>query len=177
MLAVVPPASTIEKSCTLVTGSTALKIQGCAPSATVTVYVPLALVVAVPVHKIFPVKSKIPSLNIFFPVFLSINCSTSTYLGANEIQSITTSALIRPEIQTITTSTQQVQEEQKITVTADGGTYFIEFDTSPQGGSLQYSGDLSFNFPASGTLDGNNVADTLSSMSNTFNWFSMFKFY
>jgi len=91
---------------------------------------------------------------------------TSTYLGANEIQSITTSALIRPEIQTITTSTQQVQEEQKITVTADGGTYFIEFDTSPQGGSLQYSGDLSFNFPASGTLDGNNVADTLSSMSN-----------
>lgn len=91
---------------------------------------------------------------------------TSTYLGANEIQSITTSAQPIAEVQTITTSTQQVQEEQKIIVSATGGSYFIEFDTSLQGGSLQYSGDLAFNFPASGTADGNNVADTLSSMSN-----------
>jgi len=78
--------------------------------------------------------------------------TTSTYTGPNEIQSFTTYAKAISEIQVVQTyATAYSPEVQMITITgATGGYFFLELDTTAQGGSLQYSGYIFSNYPASG---------------------------
>ena len=93
--------------------------------------------------------------------------TTSTYAGANEIQSITTSAAHIQEQQMVTINATAVNEVQRVTVTgATGGSFFLVLDTSATGGSLQYSGDIYIDYPASGSSDGRDVSSIMESMSN-----------
>jgi hypothetical protein len=66
---------------------------------------------------------------------------TSTYIGANEVQTISTKADKKNEIQTVTTKTEAQPEVQRITVThATAGSYFfVKLDTTAIGGSVQFS--------------------------------------
>jgi hypothetical protein len=64
-------------------------------------------------------------------------------------------------------TTTKVAEVQTVTVTgATGGTFFLMLDTTSTGGSLQYSGDISIAYPASGTASGLDVTSIIDSMSN-----------
>ncbi len=67
--------------------------------------------------------------------------TTSTYVGPNEIQSVTLVAPDINEVQTIRTYSGKFSEVQEVVVTAaTSGYFFLELDTSALGGSLQYSG-------------------------------------
>jgi hypothetical protein len=93
--------------------------------------------------------------------------TTSTYTGANEIQSITTTATVVQEQQNITVSATAVAEVQNVAVSgATGGSFFLILDTTASGGSLQYSGDISIAYPASGSSTGLDVTSILESMTN-----------
>ena len=92
--------------------------------------------------------------------------TTSTYTGPNEIQSFTTYAKAIPEIQIVQSFATSVSPEvQMITITgATGGYFFLELDTTAQGGSLQYSGYIYSNYQASGSRE--SVQQIISEMSN-----------
>ena len=93
--------------------------------------------------------------------------TSSTYGGANEIQSVITSATVIQEQQLVTINATSVREIQRITITgATGGSFFLILDTSSTGGSLQYSGDIFIDYPASGSSDGRDVSSIMQSMSN-----------
>ena len=97
--------------------------------------------------------------------------STSVYIGANEVQTITTSTLDIDEQQLVSMTATAVNEIQSIVVNdATGGYFFIELDTTSNGGSLQYSGYIYTTYPAewdgTGTNDGANVQDIISNMPN-----------
>lgn len=93
--------------------------------------------------------------------------TTSTYSGANEIQSVTTSATAIQEVQSISVTTTKVAEVQTVVVTgATGGSFFLMLDTTSSGGSLQYSGDIFISYPVSGTTTGLDVQSIIQSMSN-----------
>ena len=72
-------------------------------------------------------------------------------------------------MQTITTTASAVQEQQIVTVSAEGGQYFLELDTSASGGSLQYSGYIQSNALPSASSDGSDVQSIISAMSNIIN--------
>jgi hypothetical protein len=75
--------------------------------------------------------------------------TTGVYVGPNQIQSITTSAVPVDEVQTIKLFATPVREVQVIHVSqATGGYFFLQLDTSSYGGSLQYSGYINVNYPA-----------------------------
>jgi hypothetical protein len=97
--------------------------------------------------------------------------TTSTYIGSNEVQTITTSTLDIDEQQLVSMTATAVNEVQSIEVVdATGGYFFIELDTTSNGGSLQYSGYIYTTYPAewdgTGTNDGANVQDIISNMPN-----------
>ena len=93
--------------------------------------------------------------------------TTATYAGANEIQSITTSAAHVQEQQMVTINATAINEVQRVTVTgATGGSFFLVLDTSATGGSVQYSGDIYIDYPASGSSDGRDASSIMESMSN-----------
>jgi hypothetical protein len=98
--------------------------------------------------------------------------TTSTYTGPNEIQSITTSATPVNEKQTVSLTAPAVAEVQVITLKlADSGRYFLELDTSAQGGSLQHSGFIYVNYPVTdaaggGVTAGKNIQEIISAMTN-----------
>ncbi|CAM6003542.1 unnamed protein product, partial [Sphagnum balticum] len=90
-------------------------------------------------------------------------------LGANEIQSVATFAPNRDEIQTLSISSTAIAEVQVIVVQqATGGSFFLELDTTAQGGSLQYSGYISNAALPSGSSDGTDVQSIINAMSNIF---------
>ena len=92
---------------------------------------------------------------------------TTTVNGSYEIQSLTTSAMVRPEVQVVTSAAQAVGDIQQITVTgATGGYFFVALDTSANGGSLQYSGNIYVSYPASGTTDGRDAEIIIAAMNN-----------
>ena len=101
--------------------------------------------------------------------------TSSIDLGANEVQTITTSVVDVNEVQIITTSTSKLNEIQEITVSPPSGaleldpswSYALQLDTSSVGGSLQYSGQISSTAPASGSRD--SLAEKISSMMNVDN--------
>lgn len=88
--------------------------------------------------------------------------TTSTYIGANEIQTISTILPGQNEKQTISTSSDEVREEQKITIrhATSGSYFFLKLDTTSTGGSVQMSADI----PVSDDQDA--VADAISVMTN-----------
>ena len=92
--------------------------------------------------------------------------TTSTYIGPNEIQSLTSYARRINEVQFVRSyATAHVPEMQKVIVSgATGGYFFLELDTSAQGGSLQYSGYIYVNYPAAGSRA--SVQQIVSEMSN-----------
>lgn len=82
--------------------------------------------------------------------FSRAGVTTSTFIGANEIQIIQTSADSIDEVQSISTRASAVREVQTITATAPlggvlAGTFSLAFDTRSTGGSLQYTGAISAN--------------------------------
>lgn len=82
--------------------------------------------------------------------FFRAGVTTSTFIGANEIQTIQTSADSIDEIQSISTRASAVREVQTITATAPlagvlAGTFSLALDTRSTGGSLQYTGAISAN--------------------------------
>jgi hypothetical protein len=92
---------------------------------------------------------------------------TSVYTGANEIQSVVTTAKRVDEKQVVTTSATQVKEIQNIIVSqATSGYFFVTLDTSTTGGSKQDSGYIFVNYPASGSSFGRDVQSIISAMSN-----------
>ena len=79
--------------------------------------------------------------------------TTANYVGANELQTITTTADDIDEIQYVHTGGETRRETQTITTSVDGGstlggTFSLQFDTRASGGSLQYSGEISASAPA-----------------------------
>ncbi|KAH8092788.1 hypothetical protein JL720_4952 [Aureococcus anophagefferens] len=73
--------------------------------------------------------------------------TTSTYIGANELQTISTSAADIDEIQNVTTVASPIREVQTVTATAPvggtlAGTFALALDTRVTGGSLQYTGAI-----------------------------------
>jgi len=94
--------------------------------------------------------------------------TTSTYIGPNEIQSITLSAPDINEIQYLRTYSGEISEVQRVTITdATSGYFFLELDTSVLGGSLQYSGYIQAGAVAtSGNGLGADVQSIISAMSN-----------
>ena len=73
--------------------------------------------------------------------------TTSTFIGANELQTITTSAADVDEVQNVTTYAAPIREVQTVTATAPvggtlAGTFALALDTRPTGGSLQYTGAI-----------------------------------
>ena len=92
--------------------------------------------------------------------------STSVFTGPNEIQTITSSALVKPEVQIVTTSSNNIPEVQRILVkdASVGSRFFIQLDTSATGGSLQYSGFIEVNAPANSTRY--SVEHIISALSN-----------
>jgi len=92
--------------------------------------------------------------------------TTSVFTGPNEIQSITTYAQDIPEVQRVQTyATAHISEKQEITISeATGGYFFLELDTSSQGGSLQYSGYIYVNYAAYGSRE--SLQQIISEMSN-----------
>jgi hypothetical protein len=87
--------------------------------------------------------------------------TTSTYIGANTIQSVTTSIPDVNERQIVAMTANAVREIQEVSVTgATAGYFFLELDTSDVGGSLQFSGYISHDFSAS------DVQTIMNSMSN-----------
>jgi hypothetical protein len=91
--------------------------------------------------------------------------TTSTYLGPNEIQAITTYAPNINEIQYIKINATSVREVQMITVSgATSGFFFVTIDTSATGGSIQYSGNIGVNYLATGSYLA--VDRIISAMSN-----------
>jgi len=75
---------------------------------------------------------------------------TQTYIGANEVQTITTTATHRDEVQIIRTTADDVDEVQLIktvAVTGEkiGGYFTLRFDTTAHGGSIEESAPILFN--------------------------------
>ena len=73
--------------------------------------------------------------------------TTSTYLGANELQTIRTFGKDVDEIQLVRTLARPHREEQWVTATAPAGatlagTFALALDTRPTGGTLQYTGAI-----------------------------------
>ena len=69
---------------------------------------------------------------------------------------VTTTADDVDEVQVVAMSSTVIQEVQQIVVSyATGGYFFVELDTSADGGSVQYSGyiDVGFPGPASDNID------------------------
>ncbi|KUF76233.1 Twitchin [Phytophthora nicotianae] len=94
---------------------------------------------------------------------------TRANTGANEVQTVQTYAKRVKEIQRVTTSATAVSEVQTITTSAApgetlGGVFTIQLDTTKTGGSVQRSGVIGFNAPASGDRSG--VMEILNSMLN-----------
>ncbi|KAF4031960.1 Fibronectin type III domain [Phytophthora infestans] len=94
---------------------------------------------------------------------------TSANTGANEVQTVQTYAKHVKEIQRVTTSATAVAEVQTITTSAApgetlGGVFTIQMDSTKSGGSVQRSGVIGFNAPASGDRSG--VLEILNAMSN-----------
>lgn len=95
--------------------------------------------------------------------------TTSTYTGANEVQSVTTSAQDVDEIQVVATSGSAHPEIQTMRTFAApgqtlGGSFTVQLDTIPLGGSIQRSGVINYNAPATGSRD--SMLEILRSMSN-----------
>ncbi|KAH9100136.1 hypothetical protein LEN26_016139, partial [Aphanomyces euteiches] len=95
--------------------------------------------------------------------------TTSTYTGANEVQTITTVAADVNAVQIVSTSATLVREVQLITTSAApgqtlGGGFTLQLDTTSTGGSIVLSGVIGFNAGASG--DRSCVKEILSAMSN-----------
>ena len=73
--------------------------------------------------------------------------TTSTYLGANELQTIRTFGKDVDEVQLVQTLARAHREEQWVTATAPAGstlagTFALALDTRPTGGTLQYTGAI-----------------------------------
>lgn len=93
--------------------------------------------------------------------------ATSVYVGPNEVQAITTSATSIPEQQTVSIIASKIREVQRVNVSqATGGSFFLSLDTSSTGGSFQVSGNIEPNYPASGSINGQDVASIISAMNN-----------
>ena len=92
--------------------------------------------------------------------------TTSTYVGANEVQTIATKLPGQNEVQLIKTLTLPVQEKQKIAIkhATSGSFFFLKLDTTSTGGSIQFSGDIPVHADATGA--GYSVANIISGMSN-----------
>ena len=98
--------------------------------------------------------------------------STAVNLGANELQTISTTVVDVNEVQVITSFATPINEIQEITVSPPPGadelksswSYAIQLDTTSNGGSLQYSGQISTLAPSSGSRD--SLADIISNMIN-----------
>jgi len=94
---------------------------------------------------------------------------TSANTGANEVQTVQTYADTVREKQRVTTSATAVAEVQTITTSAApgetlGGVFTLELDTTATGGSVQRSGVIGFNAPATGDRSG--VKEILNAMQN-----------
>jgi hypothetical protein len=99
--------------------------------------------------------------------------TTSNYIGPNEIQTIATYAEDINEVQVVKTFATPIKEVQRITVTeATDGYFFLELDTTATGGSLQYSGYIEVNYPASGSRE--SVEDIINELSNVAPFGSVF---
>ncbi|RHZ09977.1 hypothetical protein DYB37_000142 [Aphanomyces astaci] len=95
--------------------------------------------------------------------------TTSTYTGANEVQTVTTSAADVNEIQIVTTSATMIREVQVVTTTAApgqtlGGGFTLQLDTTSTGGSVRLSGVIGFTAGASG--DRSCMKEILNAMAN-----------
>ncbi|RHZ10616.1 hypothetical protein DYB31_002620, partial [Aphanomyces astaci] len=95
--------------------------------------------------------------------------TTSTYTGANEVQTVTTSAADVNEIQIVTTSATMIREVQVVTTTAApgqtlGGAFTLQLDTTSTGGSVRLSGVIGFTAGASG--DRSCMKEILNAMAN-----------
>lgn len=94
--------------------------------------------------------------------------TTFVDLRPNEIQTITTTALLRPEVQVVISSSQHIAEVQRVLISSSSGTvsgqFYLSLDTTSLGGSLQYTGDISVDWPANGARS--SVAEVISSLSN-----------
>jgi hypothetical protein len=97
--------------------------------------------------------------------------TTATDIGPNEIQVVTTTADDVDEEQVVAMSSTSIAEIQTIVVTgATGGYFFVELDTSADGGSLQYSGYIDVGIPGAASdnpnNDGKDVETIISNMPN-----------
>ena len=93
--------------------------------------------------------------------------TTATDIGPNEIQVVTTTATDVNAVQLVDMQADSFPEVQRILVSyATGGEFFVELDTSADGGSLQYSGYIGVDYVASGSGTGEDIESIISNMPN-----------
>ncbi|KAJ0394774.1 hypothetical protein ATCC90586_000434 [Pythium insidiosum] len=95
--------------------------------------------------------------------------TTAVNTGANEVQTVQSFAQDVDEVQEVATSATAIPEVQTITTTAApgetlGGVFTLSLDTTAQGGSVQRSGVIAYNAPA--TTGRASVLSILNAMSN-----------